>query len=113
MVYVAFVLLALVSAASQAAPFLVSDPSADTRPTHCGLYLDGAARKLAPVVSDATGKWCKFDLVGTATGSHTALASFVIVDPIWGETEGVKSAPFVFAGPSASPPVPANIKLKP
>ena len=92
---------------------MVSDPTTRTDVTHCAWYLDATARELVPAPKDTTGKpYCSKDVAAVAVGSHTIAAAFVIQDPVWGEQEGPKSAPFPFARP-ASPVAPSTLRLAP
>ena len=95
------------------APFLVSDPYAGTpAPTHCGIYVDAAAKIEVPVVKDASGIYCKYDLSAVATGSHVVKATHIIKDALWGTLESGVSSPLAFARP-ASPTGPAGLALSP
>lgn len=107
------ILIALAGiSAANAAPFIVSDPApSGTVPTHCGVYLDGAARTDVAVTSDATGKYCKIDAAGVTVGAHTVALSFVINDAVWGNLEGPKSSPFPFSRPSAPTVAPGGTSL--
>lgn len=74
---------------------LVTDPApASTSATHCGFYIDGGARQDVAVISDASGKWCKKDISALAPGAHSAQVSFVLVDAVWGNSEGPKSTAY-------------------
>jgi hypothetical protein len=91
-------LLLLPVCAAIAAPFVISDETAQTV-THCGLFLDAAAKVDTPVASNTTGKYCKFDLAGLSTGAHTIKATFVNIDPVWGRLESVQSVPLSLTKP--------------
>ena len=99
------------SAAAQAAPFVVSDPL-DTRTTHCGWKLDAGTRTDAVVYLSGTDKICRLDLAGLSAGSHTVSATAVAIDPTWGRMESPTSANFTFAVPG-SLSAPAGLGLKP
>ena len=113
---IAFVAAAVLLAAAtvHAAPFVVSDPApaAGQQPTHCGILLDSAAKVDVPVASDATGKYCKYDVGSVSAGSHTVKATFVVIDSVWGRLESPVSAPFAFTRP-VSPAAPGGFGLVP
>lgn len=98
------------------APFVVSDPAplSGPQPTHCGVWIDTAARAETAVSRDATGAvFCKIDVGAVAAGgSHTVRASFIVRDSVWGSLESAQSPPFVFARPSL-PAAPAGLGLAP
>lgn len=102
-------LLLLVASGAQAQPFLTSDPypaSSTPKPTHCGVYLDTAAKAEFTVVADASGTYCKVDLASVGTGSHTVKLSYIVKDATWGSLEGPLSSPFAFVrlpGPGSAP----------
>ena len=89
-----FAALCLVSSLAYASPFVVSDPSSQTV-THCGVILDDGVKYDVPVM----GKACKIDISTVSVGSHTLKATFVNIDPIWGRSESVTSAPLNFVRP--------------
>ena len=91
----------LLSVNALAAPFVVSDPTTQIV-THCGLYLDAASPVDVPVVKTATGANCKFDINSVSTGVHTVKATFINIDPTWGRSESVTSAPFTFIRPAST-----------
>lgn len=103
----------LLAGPARAAPFTVSDPvtAGASAPTACGLYLDAAAKVEVPVVTDATGVYCKFDLQAVSVGAHTLKATFIRNDPIWGVLEGAQSSPLAFTRP-AVPGIPAGLILR-
>jgi hypothetical protein len=100
-----------ISAAAQAAPFVVSDPL-DTRATHCGWKLDAGVRTDVVVYLSGTDKICRLDLAGLPAGSHTVSATAVAIDPIWGRMESVPSANFTFVVPG-SLSAPVGLGLRP
>ena len=108
-------LLAVAMAAASttvfSAPFVVSDPL-DARATHCGILMDATPKQVIPVVADAGGNICKFDLAGLANGSHTVRATAIAIDPIWGSQESAESVPLVFVKPGL-PANPGGLKLQP
>ncbi len=105
-------LLLLFTSPAFASPFVVSDPLT-AGVTHCGLYLDSAAKVEVPVAKDANNaSICKFDLASVSTGSHSLKATAIIKDPVWGNQESVQTAPLAFVRP-ASPPTPAGLTLTP
>ena len=110
-IYVGFLFWA--AGPAEAAPFAASDPVAGgaTAPTHCGLYLDAAAKVEVPVQTDASGVFCKFDMAAVSVGAHTVKATFIRNDPIWGTLEGVQSAPLTFTRPGV-PAIPAGLILR-
>ena len=99
------------SAAAQAAPFVVSDPL-DTRATHCGWKLNAGVRTDAVVHTVGGDKICRLDLAGLPVGSHTVSATAVAIDPTWGRMESPPSANFTFAVPG-SLSAPVGLGLRP
>lgn len=98
-----------------ATPFVVSDPYSITsqiQPSHCGIKLDSGVKIEVPVTSDATGKFCKFDVGNVIAGSHTVTATFILKDSLWGNLESAPSPPFTFVRPDTpvSPNIPGLIK---
>lgn len=93
--------LIVLSGATIAAPFLVSDQTLQ-EVTHCGFILDSAAKIDVSVVSVAGGKICKIDLQSVTVGNHTVKLTFVNIDPVWGRAESVESSPFLLTRPSSS-----------
>lgn len=91
-----------------AAPFVSSDPTAQAV-THCGIVMDAAAKVVVPVFTDATGKYCKFDIASVAVGSHTVKATFINQDPVWGALESALSAPFLFVRPAIPTAAPTGL----
>ncbi len=91
-----------------AAPFLTTDPTTQAV-THCGIVMGTSAKVVVPVFSDATGKYCKFDIATIAVGSHTAKASFINQDPVWGTLESAFSAPFTFVRPAIPAVAPTGL----
>ncbi|MFO1417261.1 MAG: hypothetical protein U1E83_01190 [Methylotetracoccus sp.] len=115
MLLIAFVLL-LAASGAQAQPFLTSDPypaSSTPKPTHCGVYLDTAAKAEFTVVADASGTYCKVDMASVATGSHTVKLSYIVKDPTWGSLEGPLSSPFAFVRPIGLGSAPTGLGLSP
>lgn len=90
--------------AAQAGPFLVSDPTARTDITHCGVYEGTKARVLSPVAKDTAGKpYCRHDIATWAPGTYTVTATFVIAGTP--EQESAKSVPYTFTiQPALTPP---------
>ena len=108
-----FILFAMAATVS-AAPFVVTDPTTETTVTHCAWYLDSQPRQLVAAPKDSSGNpYCKIDMSGTAKGSHTIAAAFVIQDTIWGEQEGPKSVPLAFERPGAPSTAPSMLILVP
>lgn len=97
-----------------AAPSIVSDPTATTTVTHCAWYMDATARALVVAPKDTAGKpYCKLDIAGLASGTHSVTAAFVVAgSATQPEVEGPKSAPFAFTQPAA-PPSPSGLKVVP
>lgn len=98
-----------------ATPFVVSDPYSTTsqvQPSHCSIKLDSSAKIEVPVTSDATGKFCKFDVGSVTKGPHTVVATFILKDSLWGNLESAPSPPFTFVRPDTpvSPSIPGLIK---
>jgi hypothetical protein len=109
-------LLLLLPSFAGAAPFIVSDPypsASNSKPTHCGLYLDAAAKVESAVTTDAAGTYCKLDMAGVTVGSHSAKLSFIVRDVVWGALEGAQSVPFSFARPLAPTVAPSGVSLSP
>jgi len=108
--------LTLISLNSYAGPFLVSDPLPTLTPpiTHCGVYLDTAAKVVVPVALTApTGpSICRYDLSGIASGNHTVNVTAIRIDPIWGTVESGNSSPLAFVRPGI-PPAPSGLTLSP
>lgn len=86
-----------------ASPFVVSDPTEDTRPTECGYLLDGGVRKSVPVVLVNGKPACKIDVSTVNPGVHTITATFAYTDPVWGFQESPNSSPLGFTRPGALP----------
>lgn len=108
-----WLLIGMVAADASAAPFLTSDPvSISPLPTHCGLYLDAAAKVEAAVVKDSTGTYCKFDIASVGVGAHTAKATHIVKDAIWGTLESGYSNTVNFTKPGA-PAAPGGFGLSP
>ena len=105
------VVLMLMSTSALAAPFVVSDPL-DPRATHCGILMDATAKVVIPVVAEAGGNICKFDLAGISNGAHTVKATAIAIDPIWGSQESVESLPLSFVKPGV-PTAPGGLGLQP
>jgi hypothetical protein len=82
-----------------ASPFVTSDPTTQ-KVTHCGILLDSGAKVDVPVTTtNATSAVCKYDISLVTVGPHTIKATFVNIDPIWGRSESVTSAPLDFVRP--------------
>ena len=101
LVLMALCLLALSVGVVYAAPFVVSDPTIQGV-THCGSVLDGGVKVDSLVAVSPSGKSCKIDMGSAATGNHSITASFVNIDPVYGRSESVMSAPLDFVVPSKS-----------
>ena len=99
----------LVPAIAVAATTIVSDPL-DPIATHCGIYMDAAARVASPVGRDVNNKpICSYVLPGTVTaGTHTVKAT-AMADAN-GALESVQSLPLSFVVPL---PAPANLRVIP
>jgi hypothetical protein len=79
-----------------ASPFIVSDDTAQDV-THCGVFIDSDPKIDIPVTDT---KSCKYDINYVSVGAHTIKFTYVKIDPIWGRSESVESAPFTFTRPS-------------
>lgn len=102
----------LFAAAVHAAPFVVSDP-VDPATTHCGVFLNAAAKVTVPVTVTATVKTCQYDLANLASGSHTiAMTALVAKTATNTGAESAKSSPLAFSKPDA-PAAPAGLGLSP
>lgn len=88
MKYLLSLLLLLLPMVSQAAPFLVSDPTTQ-EVSHCGLLLDDLPKTTSVVEVVEGGKRCKIDIASVGAGVHTAKATFI------NSTWGVESQPSV------------------
>ena len=95
-----------------AAPFVVSDPTLQGV-THCGSVLDGGVKVDSLVAVSPLGKSCKIDIGTVGVGNHSIAASFVNVDPIYGRSESVLSAPLDFTVPSKTLTAPVVLKIAP
>ena len=105
------ILLLALPTLTYAAPFITSDPTTQTV-THCGAQFDTAPKFDSVVQSD---KSCKIDIPASlAPGVHTVKATYVNIDPVWGRSESVFSAPFTFTKPALSiPAAPAGLGITP
>lgn len=111
--FILAILLSILSCAVAAAPFLTSDPvSSSPLPTHCGLYLDTSAKLEAAVTKDSSGTYCKFDIASVSVGAHTAKATHIVRDSIWGTLESGYSNTVNFTKPGA-PAAPGGFGLSP
>ena len=109
------ILLMVWASRSMAAPFAVSDPypaASTPKPTHCGVYLDTAAKVEIPVTVDATGTYCKIDLSAWTVGTHTLKATHIIKNTGWSDVESGYSGPLVQSRPGI-PSAPSGITLVP
>lgn len=99
-------ILLLAATSLQAAPFLVCDPyPASAGVTSFTLFWDGSTTGVsAPVFTDATGTYLKYDLAGVTNGTHTVK---VRAKNSYGESGD--SAPFTFD--KQLPPAPTNIRI--
>ena len=84
-------MVAMMSGAVWATPFLVSDPL-DVRVTHCDFQFNGGERIRLPVVVSGSDTICKADLAGLAIGSHDINAMAMAISPTTGNVIG-KSDP--------------------
>ena len=96
---------------AMSAPFVVSDPL-DPRATHCGVFVDAAAKVTIPVAVEGTDKICKHDISAVSVGSHTIRMTTIANDPVWGSQESVQSAPLSFVRP-AGVIAPVGLELQP
>lgn len=106
-----FAVLILLTASSiaYATPFVVSDQTTQVV-THCGVALDSTPKYDTPIVTGA----CKIDISGVSAGTHTIKATFVNIDPVWGRSESVFSAPLTFVKPASVIGIaPANLVISP
>ena len=108
----ALCLLALSVGVVYAAPFVVSDPTLQGV-THCGSVLDGGVKVDSVVAVSPLGKSCKIDVGSAVTGNHSIAASFVNIDPIYGRSESVLSAPLEFTVPAKILNAPGVLRLVP
>ena len=99
LVLMALCLLALSVGVVYAAPWVVSDPTLQGV-THCGSVLDGGVKVDSMVAVSPLGKSCKIDVGAVGAGNHSIASSFVNIDPVWGRSESVLSAPLDFTVPS-------------
>ena len=99
------------SAAAQAAPYVVSDPL-NPRATHCGWKIGDGERTDVLVHTMGADKICRIDVGSLPVGSHTVSATTVAIDPIWGRDDSVPSANFTFAVPG-SLSAPVGLGLRP
>jgi len=106
-----FLILIVGAISANAAPFVVSDPTAQTV-THCGVKIDSLTAVDSPVASDTTGKYCKYDLSGLAAGTHIIKATYVNIDPTWGRIESIFSSPLSLTKPEVQI-APSGLVLKP
>lgn len=67
--------------------------------THCGWVINGTAKTDVPVGVSGSTKTCAFDATSLPAGNHTAVATAVVVDAVWGRLESASTAPFAFAKP--------------
>lgn len=108
-------LLLLFTPHAIAAPFAITDPVA-SGVTHCGLYVDAAAKIEAPVFTDAVGaKICRFDLASLSVGNHALRVTAIMRDPTltyYPYLESAQSPPLAFSKPGA-PLTPAGLRLTP
>ena len=95
-----------------AAPFVVSDPTLQGV-THFGSVLDGGVKVDSLVAVSPLGKSCKIDVGSAVTGNHSITASFVNIDPIYGRSESVMSAPLDFTVPAKTLNAPGVLKIAP
>lgn len=100
-----------------ASPFVVSDPYKvdpvnKLLPTHCKLIVDDVSKGDIPIFADSTGSYCKFDMAGLASGTHTIKGTHVLIDVKYGRLESEPSNPLELTKPS--PPIaPGSLKLIP
>lgn len=116
MVIVALIAMAIFISEANAAPFLESDPypaASTPKPTICQVWLDTATVGVdSPVVVDATGTYCHYDIAAVTVGAHTVKAKFITIDPVWGRLESALTAPINFTRPGP-PQAPAGLILAP
>ena len=112
LVLMALCLLALSFGVVYAAPFVVSDPTLQGV-THCGYVLDGGVKVDSIVAVSPLGKSCKIDIGTVGVGNHSIAASFVNIDPIYGRSESVLSAPLEFTVPAKILNAPGVLKIVP
>ena len=82
------------------------------QPTHCGVFVDSAAKVEIPITIDATGKYCKYDISTISTGSHTIKMTHIAKDTVWGNLESTESNPLVLVRPGA-PSTPTGLSAYP
>lgn len=110
-------LLALLSPAVVAAPFVACDVAAGT--THTAIQFCSSATgttcntwgAFGPDVA-VVGTECRHDVAGVPVGQSIARVKAIGSDPVWGRQESAPSAPFVFTRPAA-PTVPGGTRLVP
>ena len=105
-------LLALSAGVVYAAPWVVSDPTLQGV-THCGSVLDGGVKVDSLVAASPLGKSCKIDIGAVGVGNHSIAASFVNMDPVYGRSESVMSAPLDFTVPAKTLNAPGVLKIAP
>ena len=105
-------LLALSVGVVTAAPWVVSDPTLQGV-THCGSVLDGGVKVDSLVSVSPLGKSCKIDVGAVGAGNHSITASFVNIDPVYGRSESVMSAPLDFTVPAKTLNAPGVLKIAP
>lgn len=109
-------LLMLLPAASIAAPYaytnvypVATDPKV---PTHCGVYVNTAAKVEIAVTTDTTGTYCLYDLATLPVGNNTVKVSYIRKDTLWGTVEGDPSVPLSLTRPG-KPVAPTSLQAKP
>lgn len=90
--------LLLLPVLAQSAPFIISDPSAQTV-THCAYIVDSNAQVDSTIETVAGGKRCKIDIGASLAGVHTIKAKFVNIDPVWGRVESAFTPNFTYIKP--------------
>jgi hypothetical protein len=103
------------SGIAQASPFVVSDPypmASSPQPTHCGVWLNAAAKIEIPVTAGPAGVYCKYDVGGVPSGANTVKMSHIYHDAVdpWGDLESPQSAPFTFNRP-ITPSAPTGLSV--
>ena len=110
---VLWIIIVLILSVAYSSPYAVSDPTPQVVKS-CGIQLDSNVKMDVDVEVVTGGKRCKYDLTTVSAGQHTIKATFVNIDPMWGRSESVFSAPLTFTRPVASVPVaPTGIVLTP
>lgn len=103
MIKVAIALICALIAQCAFSAHLVSDPTTDSRPTHCRIYRNAQNIGLFAVSTDNSGgKYCNVDLSSWPNGTYTVSATFAAVSGNEVTDESALSDSITFTLPSAS-----------